>query len=188
MKVVLADLDKKPFIKKIEGSRFTLVRAKTDHTEGLWRSILRDRKLRGSSWRWVENIEQLQKYLNDVSSEIPHKEVIYLFQDDTEAIFGSIHIQNLNYSDHKVELGYAIEKSYEGLGYISDAIPLVEAEIRRLKFNKIEIECDPKNARSLSVAERNGYLHEGTRLQDNIWDGQFRDKALFGKILSATQP
>lgn len=85
--------------------------------------------------------------------------------------------------DHKAEIGYGIEKGEEGHGYVSEGLMLVEGEMKRLGFNKMIINCDTGNIRSIKVAERNGFRHEGLLLQDCIEDGKFRDSMLFGKLL-----
>ncbi|MNL36375.1 Ribosomal-protein-serine acetyltransferase [compost metagenome] len=80
-------------------------------------------------------------------------------------------------------MGYGIEKGEEGKGYVSEALQLVEAELKRLGFNKMIICCNSDNIRSLKVAERNNFRHEGTLLQDCIENGKFRDTIVFGKLL-----
>ena len=56
-------------------------------------------------------------------------------------------------------------------------------EMKRLGFNKVVINCDRNNVRSIQIAERNGFQREGLLLQDCIEDGRFRDSVIFGKIL-----
>ena len=176
-------LVKSPFRKILTGPRFDLIAAHTDHAHKLWESILRDREGRkGASWRWLLSVAELSDYLAKNSPERPSGEVVYVFQKD-DVIFGTFHVHTLCYSDYKTEVGYAIEKQFEGHGYVTEAITMIEAELKRLGFNKMIISCDVENTRSIKVAERSGFLREGTLLQDCIEDGKFRDSALFGKLL-----
>lgn len=175
-------LEKRPFKKLLVGERIKLLNSPPELAEPLWKSIVQDRKLRGASWAWLESLDQLRAYLEKHNSDLPNGEVVYLIAKD-QSIIGTFHIHSFCYADHKTEVGYAIEKAYEGYGYVAESLKLVESELKRLQFNKIIINCDVKNLRSVSVAEKNGYLREGLLVQDCIEDGQFRDSALFGKIL-----
>lgn len=67
--------------------------------------------------------------------------------------------------------------------YVTEALQLVELELKRLGFNKIVINCSVENYRSIQVALRNGYRREGTLNQDYLENGKFRDSAIFGRIL-----
>ncbi|MBK7892066.1 MAG: GNAT family N-acetyltransferase [Bdellovibrionales bacterium] len=106
----------------------------------------------------------------------------FSYLKDGKAI-GSFHVHTISYSDHKAEIGYGIEKGEEGKGYVSESLQLVVAEMKRLGFNKVVINCDRNNVRSIQVAERNGFQREGLLLQDCIEYGRFRDSVIFGKIL-----
>ncbi|MGZ3768491.1 MAG: GNAT family N-acetyltransferase [Bdellovibrio sp.] len=180
---MLKELEKKPFEKILVGSRIRLVEAVPDLAVLLWGSIIRDRELRGESWEWCTSIGELKEYLSTCSCEDPVFEVVYIFEKDGR-IFGTFHIHNLSYRNHKAEIGYAIEKSFEGNGYVAEAVMLVEMELKRLGFNKIVLTCDIENTRSMKVAERAGFLREGTLIKDCIEQGKYRDTAVFGKILS----
>jgi RimJ/RimL family protein N-acetyltransferase len=179
---MILSLEKKPFKKVLTGPRIKLIEARPAHAGSLWNSILRDREARGSSWDWLNNLDELKEYLSDNSCEEPKGEVFYLFQKDDQ-VFGSFHVHTLSYADHKTEIGYALEKSFEGHGYVAEAIELIEKELKRLGFNKMIISCDVNNVRSLKVAEKAGFKREGTLIQDCIENGKFRDSAIFGKIL-----
>ncbi len=175
-------LEKRPFEKILTGERVRLLNSPPEFAELLWESILQDRKLRGTSWSWLESLDELREYLRKHNSDLPDGEVVYLIEKD-QRIIGTFHVHSFCYADHKTEVGYAIEKTYEGYGYIAETLKLIESELKRLQFNKVIINCDVKNRRSISVAEKNGYMREGLLIQDCIEDGQFRDSALFGKIL-----
>jgi ribosomal-protein-serine acetyltransferase len=174
-------LEKKPFATPLIGPRIQLVRSSPAYTTQVWEYIRRDHALGGINYSWVESEQDVAKHITTEPKEDP-KAIDYLILKDGWAI-GSFHIHSMVYMDHKAEVGYGIEKGQEGKGYVSEALQLVEAEMKRLGFNKMIINCDVKNARSIKVAERNGFRHEGLFLQDCIENGEFRDSMLFGKLL-----
>ncbi|WP_413287555.1 GNAT family N-acetyltransferase [Bdellovibrio sp. HCB337] len=180
---MLKSLEVKPFEKSLRGPRVYLTRASSLLTDSLWESILVDRELRPQIWPWVENKTQIQDYMNEVDSELPGKEVVYLIGMSDSPVIGAVHIHSINHGDHKAELGYWIQKKFEGFGFVSESLNLVEKELSRLKFNKMEIRCNSDNVRSVRLALKNGFRLEGTLVQDCIEDGRYRDTMVFGKLL-----
>jgi RimJ/RimL family protein N-acetyltransferase len=52
-----------------------------------------------------------------------------------------------------------------------------------LNANRVEIRCDARNTRSRSVAERCGYVLDGTLRRDTITtDGHLRDTLVFSML------
>jgi ribosomal-protein-serine acetyltransferase len=174
-------LEKKPFAKNLEGLRIRLARTAPTHTQQVWEYIQRDHKAGGEIYSWVESEEDVAKHITAEPDENA-KEIDYLIFKNSVAI-GSIHIHTISYLDYKAEVGYGIEKGEEGKGYVSEALRLIETEMKRLGFNKMIINCNADNTRSIKVAERNGFRHEGLLLQDCIENGKFRDSMVFGKLL-----
>jgi RimJ/RimL family protein N-acetyltransferase len=65
------------------------------------------------------------------------------------------------------EIGYWLRGDCEGKGYMSEAVAaLARAAFERHGARRVEIRCDPHNARSIAVARRLGFRHEAT-LQAN---------------------
>jgi RimJ/RimL family protein N-acetyltransferase len=180
---MLKSLEKKPFTKTLTGERITLHKAEPVHAEMIWPSVLRDRAQRESSWAWADEIADIAKYFEGCNTELPGEEVVYVIFYQNRAV-GTFHSHTMSFGSHRAELGYAIEKTYEGLGLVSEALHLVETELRRLKFNRLEIRCNTDNTRSVQLAHRNQFKLEGTLIQECIEGGRYRDTAIFGKILS----
>ena len=68
-----------------------------------------------------------------------------------------------------------------GMGLITEAVQLLEAECFRLGFHRIEIRCSSKNEKSALVALRNNFVLEGYLKDEMIENGQFRDTFIFAK-------
>ncbi len=174
-------LEKRPFLPKIEGVRIHLELCGPRHSATVWSYIERDHLKGGKIYRWIESESDVKKYITELP-DLNVRDITYLIFKMNQAI-GSIHIHTLNYLDHKAEIGFAIEKGEEGMGYVSESVGLIETEMKRLGFNKLVISCSPDNLRSMQVAERNGFKKEGVFVQDVVEDGGFRDSVIFGKLL-----
>jgi ribosomal-protein-serine acetyltransferase len=179
---MISPLEKKPFAKSLKGPRLWLEKAEAIQAEALWECILKDREMRGTSWPGIESVDEIRNYLESVSGDIPNEEVVYLMYLEQELI-GSFHIHNLSYNNRRTEIGYGIQKVYEGHGFVSEAVHLVEEELERLEFNRVEIKCNADNVRSVNLAQRNAYRLEGTLLQECIEGGVYRDTMIFAKLL-----
>jgi ribosomal-protein-serine acetyltransferase len=181
---MLIALEKKPFALNLQGARLTLQRARAQHAKALWPSVLRDRELRGASWPNIDSFEEFQNYFEELDTELPKQEVVYvLFKGDTA--MGTLHVFGFSYPNHRVEIGYGIEQSFEGQGFVSESIALVETELKSLGFNRVEIRCSSNNERSVSLAKYNHYIQEACLKQECIEDGEFRDTLIFAKLLNS---
>lgn len=179
----MGPLEKLPFSPILKGERVTLRRPEPSHAGQLWQRILKEREARGVSWPWLESEEHLSRWLTKIAVELHEKEAMYLIEVEGSQIAGTFHVHSMSYADHKTEVGYALWKEFEGHGYVNEALQLIEPELKRLGFNKVVIDCDVENQKSLNAAERAGYRREGTLLQNCIEFGKYRDSAIFGKIL-----
>jgi RimJ/RimL family protein N-acetyltransferase len=95
---------------------------------------------------------------------------------------GSCGSHHMSWEDECCEVGYWIAGAYEGRGLISEAVGLLEAELLRLGFFRIEIRCDPKNLRSAAVPKRCGYELEAILKSHKIEQGERRDTMIWSKL------
>lgn len=181
---MLVGLEPKPFAKSLQGPRLVLQRARAQHAAALWPSVLRDRELRGSSWPQMDSLEEFQNYFQELDTELPKSEAVYVLFKDDSAI-GTFHIFSFSYPNRRVEIGYGIERSFEGQGLVSEAVDVVLAELKSLGFNRVEIRCDAANARSVALAKRNQFEQEAYLKQECIEDGKYRDTLIFARLLTS---
>jgi RimJ/RimL family protein N-acetyltransferase len=164
--------------------RLSLKIGKIGMASGLWQAIKKDRELGRQVWGKVHSLQEAKDYIRETSQKNPGPEMIYYLLSQKDELIGSFHLHTFSYFDHKVELGYWIVKSFEGQGFMSEALLAVENELVRLKFHRSEIRCNPLNSRSVKFALRNQYSHEGTLREDTRVEGGFIDTAVYGKILT----
>ncbi|MFZ4713232.1 MAG: GNAT family N-acetyltransferase [Bacteriovoracaceae bacterium] len=101
-----------------------------------------------------------------------------------DLFIGCVGFHHVNWTHECLELGCWLSKDFEGKGYLSEAIKLLEGEAFKLGFNRIEIRCSNKNFRSVEMAKGNQYILDGTLRQNAIEHGQFRDTHIFSKCKS----
>ena len=84
----------------------------------------------------------------------------------------------------KFEIGYWVRPSAMGAGYVTEAVKvLTRAAFEHFAANRVEIHCDTRNERSRRVAERCGFVLEGTlRREARTTSGDLRDTMIFGLL------
>jgi ribosomal-protein-alanine N-acetyltransferase len=79
-------------------------------------------------------------------------------------------------------IGYWIDQEYANRGYTTQAVEiLTRFGFDQLGLHRIEINIRPENAPSCRVAEKAGYILEGTRARYLHIDGQWRDHVCYVK-------
>ncbi len=178
----MKELIEKPFASVLIGDRVQLRLGSVTLVSALWQAIKKDREMGRTVWPRIKALKDVKEYVYDTRKN-PGPEITYFMYNLKDELIGTMHLHTFSYWDYKVELGYWVVKSHEGKGYASESLALIEEEIKSLGFHRAEIRCDPKNEKSMQVAFKNGYKHEGTLVQDSRDGGIFRDTAVFGKIL-----
>ncbi len=110
---------------------------------------------------------------------------LQLFLKDGSTLVGGSGLHDIDWKVRKFEIGYWCRASFEGKGYISEAVQgITRWCFEELNARRIQIRCDANNERSRRVAERCGYRLEGELRHDSLAvDGEeLRNTLIFGLI------
>jgi RimJ/RimL family protein N-acetyltransferase len=107
--------------------------------------------------------------------------IVGVWERDTGRYLGSSGVHPRDWEVPWFEVGYWLRTSAEGRGYISEAVRLlVRLCFETLQANRVDLRCDARNERSAAVARRCGFVHEGTRRNDDRGpSGELRDTMIF---------
>ena len=96
----------------------------------------------------------------------------------TQEYLGSVELHHIAWAWGTFSLGYWLRDGAEGQGYVSEAVRLVtDYAFTGLTATKVALHCDARNARSVAVAERLGFVREGRlRGEARAKDGVFADE------------
>lgn len=138
--------------------------------------------------RSVQTSKQARNHLIKIHKKHQEKGIypFGIYQNDT--LIGWISIKNIDWRIPKSELGYYIDKSYEGKGIITNAVnEIVTYSFENLGIEKIFLKIGTDNIGSQKVATKNGFLKEGVlRKEFRIENGDIIDLAYYGKLRSET--
>jgi ribosomal-protein-serine acetyltransferase len=100
-----------------------------------------------------------------------------------ERIVGVIGFVVFNWQSRRTEIGYWIDKNYEGKGIVTDACRvLINYAFAELKMNRVEIHCATENARSRQIPERLNFKLEGVLRQSEWRHTRFFDMAIYSLL------
>ena len=112
-----------------------------------------------------------------------------VFLKDTDDFVAQIYLGKLDDRLPEFGIGYIADVEHERNGYVTEAVHAVVKELfENAKAHRIQIETDDTNTRSISVAERCGFVKEG-HLRENKKhpDGTYSGTLFYGLLKSEFQ-
>jgi ribosomal-protein-serine acetyltransferase len=128
---------------------------------------------------------QTKGFVEDKISQAKRKEFMsFLICTKTDEIIAYVFLKNIDWNIPKSEMGFFIDKAFEGKGIISKAVAeIVKHSFSVLGINKLFMRIEEENKASLKVAERNGFLLEGKLHSDfKSSNGELLDVLYYGKV------
>jgi len=84
---------------------------------------------------------------------------------------------------HKATLGYWVAENFSGAGIMTRAISaLVEQAFTKYSLRRLLIEARSTNEKSISLALRLGFQHEGAEVAGEFFRGEFYNLERFGLV------
>jgi len=98
-------------------------------------------------------------------------------------MIGMVLIKELDEEAAQAEIGYMIDKAYEGRGLIkAGCIKLIRFLFDEMNMQKIRICCDDRNERSIALAGKLGFVLEGSLRRDAKINGEYCTTLRFGLL------
>jgi [ribosomal protein S5]-alanine N-acetyltransferase len=108
---------------------------------------------------------------------------------DTNTLIGTVTLFNLNLSNGRAEIGYAMGSAYWGNGYMNEALTaLIVHAFDVLDLRRLEADVDPRNASSIRTLERLGFQREGFLRERWHVGGELQDAFFYGLLKREWQP
>lgn len=172
----------------LTGERIELRKHSVSMAQTMFDYVQADRDRLDQFLPWVQYINTVEDELNYIKSTHKRWEEGTLFDygifDKTTNIYmGNVGVHTIKWNHECAELGYWILGKFEGHGFMSDAVKLLEAELFRVGFHRVEIRCSDINARSANVPIRCGYHLDGMLRENAIEKGKFRNTKVFSKLI-----
>jgi ribosomal-protein-serine acetyltransferase len=115
-----------------------------------------------------------------VRDELP----LLLFRRPENTLIGASGMHHIDWDVPRLEIGYWVRTSFQGQGYITEAVlGITDFAFRLLHAERLEIRCDSRNTRSVAVAERAGFSLEACfhhERRDN--EGKLSDTLVYARL------
>lgn len=100
-----------------------------------------------------------------------------------QRIVGTCTLADIDRTNRRAEIGFALARELWGQGLILRAVPpVIQLAFERLDLRRIEADADPRNAASIRVLERLGFQREGLLRERYIQLGEVQDAMVFGLL------
>lgn len=162
---------------ELAGRRVLLRPYRPEDAEPLWEAVVESREHLADWVPWAKEYRSR----DDARLFIARARARWLLREDLSVgifdrqdgrFLGGTGLHHIDWALRAFEIGYWIRRSAEGRGYVTEAVQL----LTRLAFdtlgaNRVQIRMDPGNVRSRNVAERLGYVFEGTLRRSGLDEG-----------------
>jgi ribosomal-protein-alanine N-acetyltransferase len=102
---------------------------------------------------------------------------------ENDSIIGTVTLFNLERSNGRAELGYAMSRAHWGFGYMQEALhKLLSYAFEDLELRRLEADVDPRNAASIRTLERLGFQREGFLRERWHVNGEIQDAYFYGLL------
>ena len=129
----------------------------------------------------ITDTEQFIKSIIEAPDEKP--EYVFAIRRANKFI-GLIGFKDTDRSNAKTEIGYWLSEAYQKQGIITNAVKeLCNFAFNTLKINRVVIKCAKENIPSINVANRLGFVYEGTERDGEILTGDiYTDLKIFSML------
>jgi ribosomal-protein-serine acetyltransferase len=107
-----------------------------------------------------------------------------VFLKGTEEFVAQLYVGPVSWDLPEFAIGYFVDVEHEGKGYVTEAVnAVVKMLFEKLNAQRLRIETDDTNVRSIGVAERCGFVKEGhIRENKKNHDGTYSGTLYYGLL------
>lgn len=100
-----------------------------------------------------------------------------------DRIIGHVTLFKWDQEQRRAEVGYSIRRDHWGRGLGSEAVTtLIDFGFERLDLRRFEADADPRNAASMRVLEKLGFVREGYARERWEIEGEIQDAVCYGLL------
>jgi len=172
---------------KLEGSRVVLKKHEEALASTMFSYVEKDRARLSQFLPWVPFIKTAEDELNYIkhTRKCWDERTLFdygMYRKSDDVYMGNIGLHTIRWDLNRCEVGYWILGDFEGQGYMSEALRILEAHVFELGFHRVEVRCSSINQRSASVPIACGYVFDGVLKENSIEQKKYRDSYVFSKL------
>lgn len=134
---------------------------------------------------WVDKtptIEHTKEFIRKMHTRLADNNGFAAGIWQNDRYVGNIGFHWIRWERRYTEIGYWLSAGAQGRGIMTKACrAMIDHAFGAWKLNKVEIRCDPENARSRGIPQRLGFQEEGILRQILLGgDGRLHDAVVYG--------
>jgi ribosomal-protein-serine acetyltransferase len=178
----------------IESARLLLAPIEPSDGDELWTAVEASRAQLEPWLPWVpftSDVEASHRYADASALDWDHGRACRFGIRDkkTRAFFGVVGLEAFAHLHQSAELGYWLEKSVTGRGYMTEACrALLTWSFSRLNVHRVRVAAATNNHASLRVIGRLGFRFEGVAREAERCHGRWLDHSLFALLSTDPRP
>lgn len=136
---------------------------------------------------WIPNtLEDIEEFIGKLSQKpnLPGSWFqMAIIEKESGELIGDLGIQFLQNDNQQVELGYTLNKNYQGKGYATEALKaVINYLFIDLQKHRITASSDPNNMPSIRVLEKLGFRKEAHFVESYYQDGKWVDDVVYAML------
>lgn len=133
---------------------------------------------------WTQRAQAEDLLQHAIVSRSADKILCWAIADSgADRLIGSLTLFNINRSQGRADIGYALHSGQWGKGYAKEALRLVlDHAFDGLLLRRVEADIDPRNTGSCKLVEGLGFCHEGLLRERWLVDDALQDSAIYGLL------
>lgn len=181
-------MDKKTLSPWLEGSRIVLKKHEEGLASTMFSYVEKDRDRLGQFLPWVSLIKTVDDELSYIrqANQFWTEQIRFdygIFRKEDQVYMGNIGLHSIHWDYGRCEVGYWILGDFEGQGYMSEALRVLEAHVFDLGFHRVEVRCSSVNQRSAGVPIACGYFYDGVLKENSVEQEKYRHTSIFSKLV-----
>ncbi len=154
------------------------------HAEAMYSVIDGDREHLRTWLPWVDQSrtsEYTRQFIRGALEQFAHSQGLSAAIWAQGQVAGGIGLQNCNWQNKNIEMGYWLSSRFEGQGIATDACrALLDYAFDEWRLHRVEIRCATENTRSAAIPKRLGFTQEGTLREAQLLHEKFHDLFVYG--------
>lgn len=169
----------------INTARLTLRRISTDDVDAMFEVFSNAEVMRYWSTPPLADRAGAVEFVNEIHDSFARQAMlkwgVALRADNL--LIGTATLYNLDFTNRRAEVGYALGRTHWGQGYMHEALQaLLTYAFETLDLRRLEADVDPRNQASIQTLERLGFQREGFLRERWEVGGEIQDALFYGLL------
>lgn len=169
----------------IQATRLALRRISTDDVDALFEVFSNAEVMRYWSTPPLAERAGAVELVNEIHDSFARQVMLKwgVARQADNLLIGTTTLYNLDFTNRRAELGYALGRKHWGQGYMHEALQaLLSFAFETLDLRRLEADVDPRNKASIKSLERLGFQREGFLRERWEVGGEIQDALFYGLL------